>query len=842
MLDVRTRQRIDTARDILVGKVPDPKSQVEQITLALMYKFMGDMDAQSEEYGGKATFFAGDFARYSWRKIVGRGIGAYDALNLYSEGMTRMGENPGMPALFRSMFNNAYLPFRDPETLKGFLQVIDEFEYDNSERLGDAFEYLLSIMGSQGDAGQFRTPRHIIDFIVEIVDPKKDDTILDPACGTAGFLISAYKHIAKTSTDAETPLTSVERSRLANNVLGYDISPDMVRLSLVNLYLHGFPDPDIYEYDTLTSEERWGKHANVILANPPFMSPKGGIRPHNRFSVTSKRSEVLFVDYIAEHLTLDGRAGVIVPEGIIFQSQNAYKQLRKMLVDEYLVAVVSLPPGVFNPYSGVKTSILLLDKALARLADTIGFFKVENDGFDLGAQRRSNDRNDLPRVKAEVVEYLRRVREEEGVEDCEFGTGLVVEKAKLGADGDYNLSGERYREAIRGASEFPMIPLTQICDIINGSTPNRSEPRYWEPEEVPWFTVEDIRKHGRRVRKTVQHVSRVALEETSLRLLPAKTVLLCCTASVGEYAFAEIPLTTNQQFNGLIVKEEAKKSLLPEFLFHLSSQFKEELIRLSGQTAFNFVSVKVLKQIEIPVPPMVTQREVISEIEGYQKVIEGARAVVENWRPRIAVDPEWPMVELGEVCELVQYGLSLRLNTERQGYKTFRMAELVDGRCLDSGNMKFADVSDKDFEKYRLNNGDILFNRTNSIEHVGRTGIFALDGDYCFASYLIRLSISREIAEPFYVNAFMNTSAFQTGVKRFATRAIGQSNINAKSLARYLIPLPSLEIQQSIVDEIEDERSLVDANRRLIERMEGKVREAVGRVWGDTETDAVQRG
>ena len=266
MLDVRTRQRIDTARDILVGKVPDPKSQVEQITLALMYKFMGDIDAQSEEYGGKATFFAGDFARYSWRKIVGRGIGAYDALNLYSEGMTRMGENPGLPALFRSMFNNAYLPFRDPETLKGFLQVIDEFEYDNSERLGDAFEYLLSIMGSQGDAGQFRTPRHIIDFIVGIVDPKKDERILDPACGTAGFLISAYKHIAKTNTDAETPLTSAERSRLANNVRGYDISPDMVRLSLVNLYLHGFPDPDIYEYDTLTSEERWGEYANVILA------------------------------------------------------------------------------------------------------------------------------------------------------------------------------------------------------------------------------------------------------------------------------------------------------------------------------------------------------------------------------------------------------------------------------------------------------------------------------------------------------------------------------------------------------------------------------------------------
>ena len=126
----------------------------------------------------------------------------------------------------------------------------------------------------------------------------------------------------------------------------------------------------------------------MILANPPFMSPKGGIRPHSRFSVQSRRSEVLFVDYIAEHLTPGGRAAVIVPEGVIFQSQNAHKRLRKMLVEDYLVAVVSLPAGVFQPYSGVKTSILVLDRAAARRAKHVAFFKVESDGYDLGAQRR----------------------------------------------------------------------------------------------------------------------------------------------------------------------------------------------------------------------------------------------------------------------------------------------------------------------------------------------------------------------------------------------------------------------------------------------------------------------
>lgn len=292
MLDAETKRRIDTARDILVGKVPDPKSQVEQITIALIYKFMDDIDAESEEFGGKRKYFAGDFERFGWAKLMQSGLGGHETLALYAEAIERMDENAGIPQLFRDIFRNAFLPYRDPETLRAFLKVIDGFTYDHSERLGDAFEYLLSVMDSQGDAGQFRTPRHIIDFIVSIVDPKKEDAVLDPACGTAGFLISSYKHIEATNKDADgnSTLTPDDRERLARNLMGYDISPDMVRLSLVNMYLHGLVDPHIYEYDTLTSEERWNEFADVILANPPFMSPKGGIRPHNRFSVKSRRS------------------------------------------------------------------------------------------------------------------------------------------------------------------------------------------------------------------------------------------------------------------------------------------------------------------------------------------------------------------------------------------------------------------------------------------------------------------------------------------------------------------------------------------------------------------------
>jgi len=412
MLDNITKRKIDNARNILVGRIPDPKSQIQQITLALIYKFMNDTDIQSVKLGGKPSYFIGEYEKYNWDNLMDTRLSGQERTNLYMEGLDSMKRNPHLPELFRQIFKEAYLPFRDYSTINMFLEEINGFEYDHSERLGDAYEYLLSIMSSQGDAGQFRTPRHIIDFIVEVVEPQKTDRILDPACGTAGFLISALKYIYKNNTkEVEGDLLSPdELKRLADNVDGYDISPDMVQISLVNMFLHKITQPHIYDYDTLSSQLKWDENYSCILANPPFMSPKGGMIPHNRFSIQSKRSEVLFVDYMMEHLTSEGKAGIIVPEGIIFQSSNAYVELRRKLVGEgYLWAVVSLPSGVFNPYSGVKTSILLLDRNIARQAEKILFIKVNNDGFDLGAQRKAIDANDLTNAYQDALAYKKAV-------------------------------------------------------------------------------------------------------------------------------------------------------------------------------------------------------------------------------------------------------------------------------------------------------------------------------------------------------------------------------------------------------------------------------------------------
>ena len=827
MLDTDTKRRIDTARDILVGKVPDPKSQVEQITIALIYKFMDDMDAEAEELGGKRKFFSGEFARFGWAKLMSPGLGGHEMLALYSDGISKMPENPGIPPLFRDIFKNAYLPYRDPETLKAFLKIIDEFRYDHSERLGDAFEYLLSVLGSQGDAGQFRTPRHIIDFIVAVLDPQKHETILDPACGTAGFLISAYKHILKTNSRPSSPLVSTltpdEKGRLAKNFQGYDISPDMVRLSLVNLYLHGFTDPHIYEYDTLTSEERWNEFADVILANPPFMSPKGGIKPHRRFSIQAKRSEVLFVDYMAEHLTPAGRAGIIVPEGIIFQSQTAYKELRKLLVENSLVAVVSLPAGCFNPYSGVKTSILLLDKSLARQSDTIAFFKVENDGFGLGAQRRAIEKNDLPQVQAELAAYLHALRTKASTETilALTSTAQIVPKEKIAANGDYNLSGERYREGAVSSSSFPSVALGEVCELVRGVV-------FSKEDEVAEGGVQVLRANNinkNRYELNLDDIRRVSpkadfSDDKKLR----KDDIFICLASgskdhVGKVAF--IKDDTDYYFGGFMGAIRVKPGRLHAgyLLKQLTTGHFNDFLReqIAGAN-INNLSGGLLYRFQIPLPPLEVQKEIVAEIEGYQKVINGARAVLDHYRPHIPIHPDWPIAELGEVCDI-------------------KTGKLNSNAAVEDGAYPFFTCSKEVFriDRHAFDCEAILLSGNNAS---GDFDVKHYHGKFNAYQRTYVITVKEEVLDRM-------TYGILKYVLNANLLALKQKSIGG--LTRYLtlpmitsipLPLPPLATQQAIVAEIEAEQALVAANRELITRFEQKIQATLARIWGEEVGDS----
>jgi type I restriction enzyme M protein len=831
MLDNETKRRIDTARDILVGKVPDPKSQVEQITIALVYKFMDDMDKESIELGGKPSFFTGEYERYAWSRIFDPRIGGHEMLGLYGEAIVKLNQNPNLPQLFRDIFKNAYLPYRDPETLKLFLKTINEFSYDHSERLGDAFEYLLSVLGSQGDAGQFRTPRHIIDFMVEVTNPQKNETVLDPACGTAGFLISSYKHILKENCKKRPGdlLNTEERKKLLSNFKGYDISPDMVRLSLVNMYLHGFVQPQIMEYDTLTSEDRWNEYADVILANPPFMSPKGGIKPHKRFSVQSNRSEVLFVDYIAEHLTPTGRAAVIVPEGIIFQSAKAYKALRKMLIENYLYAVVSLPAGVFNPYSGVKTSILLLDRLLAKKTDSILFVKIENDGFGLGAQRREIEENDLPdavNVIRDFVTSVKNRKPETFIAEEKPCEALLVKKEKLAENSEYNLTSDRYRIVeIRRDQKWPMVEIGEVVEFCRGVNYSKEDETDDSESKIVLRANNIDLETGKLIFDDLKKVSfKLEFKETQLL---KKNDILICTASgsanhIGKVGFAHMDYP--YYFGGFMGVIRSKETIDSYYLYLQlkNEKFRQFLVETSVGANIRNLNYSTFSTFQIPLPPLEVQREIVAEIEGYQKLIDGCRQVVDSWKPQIDIDPEWPIVKLGEVCARISDTIDPNSFEGEIKYIGLENIESNTGKLIGSILSQYEEIKST---KNIFKQNDILYGKLRP--NLNKVCLVQIDGICSTDIYVLR---SKNNSIPEYLDSYLRSNAFNQQVLQGLSGA-QLPRVNFSYMKNLKISLPPLEVQQEIVAKIESERKVIDGCRELIKVYEDKINRVIDKVW-----------
>lgn len=813
MLDQETKRRIDTARDILVGKLPNPQSQVEQITIAMIYKFMDDMDKEAMEFGGEATFFTGDYEKYSWTKIFDPKLGGFEMLALYGEAIVKLNQNPNIPQLFRDIFKNAYLPYRDPETLKMFLKVINEFHYDHSEKLGDAFEYLLSVLGSQGDAGQFRTPRHIIDFMVAIMQPKKDESICDPACGTAGFLISSYKHILNENTKKNKGdlLTPDERKKLINNFVGYDISSEMVRLSLVNMYLHGFTTPKIYEYDTLTSTDRWGDTFDIIMANPPFMTPKGGIRPHKKFAMQANRSEVLFVDYIMEHINpTTGRAAVIVPEGIIFQSATAYKALRKLLVEKnFLYGVVSLPAGLFQPYSGVKTSVLLLDKTLAKKTDKILFVKIENDGYSLGAQRKELSTSDLPDATNFIKQYITAIRNNDfsliDFENLPLNS-IAVDKNRITENGDYILSFDRYNIQEIVNYKFDLIELGDVCDIKTG----KKDVNYSTPDgQFPFFTC-----------AAGQFKSPDYSFDDEAILLPGNG------ANVGMVFYYKGKFEAYQR---TYVLSNFSNNVIPKYVYHvLNATWKSYILDKQFGSATNYIVLGSLLSFKIPLPPISIQNEIVSKIEQYEKIITGAKQVAENYKPQIDIKPEWEMAELMKIADVNDKSVD---PVEAFGDTEFCYVDISSVEN-ETGFISFDNIiSTKDAPSRArrvIAIGDILLSTVRP--NLKAFGFIDALPDKCLASTGFAVITAKSVINPrFLYYCFFNEFVLGQMYNRMGKGSypsINQSDVNALK-----IPLPPVFEQEAIVSQIEKEQQMVNATKELINIYELKIKEEINKLW-----------
>lgn len=348
--------------------------------------------------------------------------------------------------------------------------MIDALPLTEGDTKGDLYEHLLSKLTTAGINGQFRTPRHIIRLMVDLIEPKPNEVVGDPACGTAGFLVGVMQHLLEKYTSPQGIITHEDGQKTYTGDLlepyrkhiqtglfhGFDFDTTMLRIAAMNLMLHGVESPDIHYQDTLSNSfpEKFPKAAtggfDMILANPPFKGSldESDVHPSLTGKVKTKKTELLFVTLILRMLKLGGRAACIVPDGILFNNSNAHRDLRKLLVDEnQLEAVISMPSGVFKPYAGVSTAVLIFTKG--GKTERVWFYKMESDGFTLDDKREriGDGTGDLPDIREKWF-----ARERAKKNDRKAKNFFVPMKEIR--DNKYDLSISRYRETEYQAATF----------------------------------------------------------------------------------------------------------------------------------------------------------------------------------------------------------------------------------------------------------------------------------------------------------------------------------------------------------------------------------------------------
>jgi type I restriction enzyme M protein len=492
------RRKVDQIRDYLYGGgYPDPLSNAEQLSFLFFFYMIEGVDSanvrQARATGREYTsLFAGDWMLRNPLNAPAKGVESVprDRMRWSSWANAMSGEqlvtfvrDEVFPffasigdAFGMSFVAQARLVIDEPTVLTQIVTLVNELRLEQADpdTKGDLFEHVLRQIKHAGELGQFRTPRHIIRAIVELVDPKIGETVYDPAAGTAGFLVAAYEHIRLANSSANgrvvadlegktfergfgDRLNAAQWRKLQTATFyGNDVDPKMVTLASMNLALRGLPDVRILKRNVLTSSfDRQEKAErglpldgyDVVLANPPFSGRIDRDRIIDDVRVgTSTATELLFVKYMIDSLTSGGRCGVIVPEGVLFGSTGAHRELRRMLMQNNRVeAVLSLPGGVFQPYSGVKTSVLVFNKG--KRTERVLFLHASNDGFRLDANHdQPIEADDLPGLSAAFsrrdelwAEWQDRDADKSWTENWWFADAAAIERE------DWNLSASRYR-------------------------------------------------------------------------------------------------------------------------------------------------------------------------------------------------------------------------------------------------------------------------------------------------------------------------------------------------------------------------------------------------------------
>jgi len=449
MLDTNIKSKINKLWDkFWSGGLSNPITAIEQMSYLIFMKKLEDEDNKKQQESNftgekyKSIFKGNENCKWSqWTTYPAESILDHVRDKVF-QFMRNLGDEN---SLYKEYMKGANFGIPTSSLLIEAVNIINDMHIkeQNQDTQGDLYEYLLSELKTSGKNGQFRTPRHIINMMVDLANPQIGDKILDPACGTSGFLVNTYQHILQANKKDEISTLTPIRKRMLDeeSIFGYDIDETMTRIALMNLMMHGIKKPNIRRANTLSdAEPRIPDNVyDVILANPPFKGSLNEAEISQRFRIKTKKTELLFLELMYHSLAPSGRCSVIVPEGVLFGSSNAHKKVRELLLTKCrLDAVISMPSGVFKPYAGVSTAVLFFTKG--EETKKVWFYKMEADGFSLDDKRTFIDgKGDIP----EIIEKFEKRNKENPIDRKKKFFFVPTEEIK---ERDWDLSISKYRE------------------------------------------------------------------------------------------------------------------------------------------------------------------------------------------------------------------------------------------------------------------------------------------------------------------------------------------------------------------------------------------------------------
>lgn len=745
------------------------------------------------------------------------------------------------------------LQIRDVGILKDIMDKLDPLTLTDvdSDVKGDAFEYFLKAStATKNDLGEYFTPRHIVKTMVRLVNPQIGEKIYDPFCGTGGFLIESFRYIERNMASGNPELQELLRER---TIYGNEIT-NTARITKMNMILAGDGHSNIYMRDSLANptyleEIVYDKDGNILRddnGNVQLSSEYGGLydvvitnMPYaqktkygNLYDLPSTNGDSICVQHCIKAINStakNGRMALVVPEGFLFRKDMT--RIREYLLDYCeLQSIISLPQGVFLPYTGVKTDIIYATKVNQKTKKSekktfYWYFDVKNDGYTLDNHRRKLDTN------SDLVKYeeFRRLDEDQKEDMLKVGFEIIsLDQIKKNS---YILVGSRYKDlsySDNGSSHKTQ--LGNVAELIRGiSFPKSLQQTFKKEDSIGVVTTKAAQSEGI-VEDNIVYVAGQTIKKE--KYLHKDDILISLANSldlVGRVTYVDKDYSglSFGAFMGIIRVD--KKKVYPRFIYWiLQSKKAKSYFKNVAKTTTNIsnITFEDLNKFEFPLLAVEDQIRITMELDSYNNIITGAKAIMNNFRPYFMIDNKWPIEKMGDICSF-EYGFT-DMGTDQGDTRYIRITDINTDGSLLNDNIKYVSLTE-DNKKYLLSTNDILVARIGA--SYGKTLLFDGKEKAIFASYLIRLKFDKKILPKYYF-FFSQSDYYWQQAKELVTGA-GQPQFNANTIKLIQIPIPPLKVQKRIVSQLEKECALVKSSKAIIDTYIQKIALRIDKIGGE---------